>query len=199
MKNLENFNKPNPENISIKQKAWDDMKQNILKSASEFENEKMEEGVMDTVVVMNLLGVNTMESCEGHVEKEKPYPSVIFGSKKHSQFYSKESNEINTKYRNVKGDSPEYRELLESIKEESSNLKNKVQILLDEFYSGKEWSPYHYGVSVFTKDSMYSLAPVGLENAENNSIENKRTILDLSRKEMDDFTEFLKNKYYKEK
>lgn len=198
MENLENFNKLNTESVSIKQEAWNNMKSEVLKSASEFENEKMEEGIMDTVVVMNLLGINTMESCEGHVDKEKPYPSVIFGSKKHSQFYSKEVNEINTKYRNVKGDSPEYRELLESTKEESSNLKNKVQILLDEFYSGKEWSPYHYGISVFTKDSMYILAPVGLENTENNSIENKRTILDLSRKEMNNFTEFLKNKFYKE-
>ena len=176
-----------------KQKAWDRMKNKILAASHTHGTPGIEKDVVDTTVALQLLGVNVSESCEGHIKHDSIFPYVMFESEKDSQIY----NEAADQKHPLPQSAAEYKNFIETIKTEAESMKNKVQALLDEFYTNKQYNPYNYEISEFIKNRKFMLVPNGVtKTTQNQEAEYKKITLEESRKRLSEFTEFLKQKYF---
>jgi len=59
-----------------KQKLWDKEAKWVEKIADGL-GKPIEKGIKEAVIALNLLGFKTACSCEGHIERARPYPWVI--------------------------------------------------------------------------------------------------------------------------
>ena len=177
-----------------KQKAWDDMKNKILSASHTHGTAGMEKDVVDTAVALNLLGVNVSESCEGHIKHDSIFPYVMFESEKDSQIF----NDTAEQKHPLPQSASEYKTFIETIQTEAKSMKDKVQTLLDEFYKNKQYNPYNYEISEFIKNRKFMLVPNGvIKTTQNQEAEYKKITLEESRKKLAEFTDFLKQKYFK--
>lgn len=55
--------------------TWDTMAERFLQVTDKL-GKKIDSGIFDTVVTLNVLGVSTVQSCEGHMGWGVPYPWV---------------------------------------------------------------------------------------------------------------------------
>ncbi|EFH81221.1 conserved hypothetical protein [Ktedonobacter racemifer DSM 44963] len=55
--------------------TWDVIAERFLHVTDKL-GKKIDDGIFDTVVALNMLGVGTLQSCEGHIEWGVPYPWV---------------------------------------------------------------------------------------------------------------------------
>ncbi len=171
----------------------------------------MDEGIIDAVGLFNAIGFNTTLSGEGHVDRGNPGPYLHFKTEnKPSEEFIGEVNkkaELFNKYNlNKESDqetrskiSDEYEEYLNSVnyartpefiawKEGNEEIKNKLQILIDEFYVDKN-------ISELTKVFVFKIGgAVRLDTVPKNSKDTKDLLVERQR-EFSDFVEFLKQKY----
>lgn len=54
----------------------------------------IDDGIFETVVVLNLLGFRTHQSCEGHLDHGCPYPWITVMDQERSRRYSQERNKL---------------------------------------------------------------------------------------------------------
>ena len=168
-----------------KQRLWDSTKHDIISRGAGHKPYEIEEGISDTVVALQLLGIPATQSCEGHIKHDSIFPFVIFESPKEMEI-----NNLKTE--------DEYKRSVALIEQDAQSMRDRLQSLLDEFYASKEYNPYHYEITEIQKNRIYMLAPNGIaKTTQKQEAEYKKIILDESRKKLAEFTEFLKEKYFR--
>lgn len=72
---------PSPENIAgDREKIWREKVEKVGKRLDGLDNE-MDPGIIETVAALNLHGINTSQSCEGHLDRGIPSPWVAIEAK----------------------------------------------------------------------------------------------------------------------
>jgi hypothetical protein len=158
--------------------------ENRIKEVAEFQDgagNKMDEGMIETVVALNLNGITTTFSCEGHIDR-LTMPSVTV----ETEGAKDKVDEANPEWRKER--TRRYYE-----------LQARIQTLLDEFYTERPTEP---GNRLAIENNSIHL-PIGdiddpfeekpLTKAEREALIPKITA---AQKEMRDFTEFLKKRFF---
>lgn len=137
----------------------------------------VDEGIKEAVTALRMYDFPTNQSCEGHLEKHQPYPWI--------EVCAPEPGEL------PKGKSQEK----EAWRKENLRHRQRIMSLMEEFYTGRQTSfdarlaLSGRGVSGFRLQSMGAEIMAILSEAE------RQEKFTLYRREMDDFTAFLRQKY----
>jgi hypothetical protein len=155
----------------------------------------VDEGIIETVVVLNLLGFTTTASCEGHLDRVTGGPYVIFESPEAVQL-AKGARKINNKPGQV---DPEYNRLRNEASRHSMQLLQKLIPYLEEFYKGRD-TTYVDRVIIYHADlgcahNILMCQGAKLAHAVDDKMSNKKALI-ANQSEMNAFTEFLKNAYF---
>lgn len=188
----------------------------------------IDEGIKDSVVAFMVNGFPTNASCEGHADRALPVPWIQIKAlnKPKERFIGEEEvfKKVAQKY-NVsleelqRGDPDEA--YWEALKESSDNdetedylnwekenkkLENKAQELLDEFYKNRKVKP-NIRLKVDKRTGCFRIHNGGKdynelvghgEQVPEEKKEKRAQKLAQYKKEMDEFTEFLKKKFFEE-
>ncbi len=149
-------------------------------------DEPVDEGIKEAVAMFNAMGLRTISSCEGHPERPRPggkRPSLV-------PWIDVGPEEPD------KPDWTEDERLREKTHKENMEYQRKAMDLLSEFYGDRK-TPYDamlgfaYGLGYWFRVESH-----GSEFIENLPKEEQREKIKLYKKEMDDFSSFLKEKYF---
>jgi hypothetical protein len=145
----------------------------------------VDKGIVETVAVLQLLGVDTSMSCAGHSDRVTGGPYVIFESK--------EAEECRKKCAAIKdpGNSS-YKEWARKAQVALLEHQSQLYKFLDKFYQGRQ-TPFKQRLIIHTLGlSAYRLNAQGAQMALLGNTEKRNVVLTSCQKEMSDFTEFLK-------
>jgi len=141
-------------------------------------NEPIDEGIKDAVVMLNAFGLNTSQSCEGHIEKDRISAPWV-------EIYPKEPEKENWQ---------DDEELREKVEKEALEQKLKTIKLLNEFYKNRKVD-YDTMLSLDKIGYGFRLQSNGLEILKHLSKEEQLEKQKLYKKEMEEFSKFLKDKF----
>lgn len=172
-----------------KEQRWQ-RKVEEVKSITDKLGPAIDSGVTETVAALNLLGVNTVGSCEGHMQNSTGAPYIDVGGKKSTsllerfiEMYYKEG--ITQKTNNLKT----------QIEQINLPEQTKIMDLLESFYEGREVS---YGKRLTIRELGFGASRIESEGAILQKIvtpELKQQRLAEYQAEMRTFTIFLKDRY----
>lgn len=206
---MEHFN-PEQNRNSQKQEEWNKTLKKIEKITDGLGME-IDPKIKETVGALNILGYSTTGSCEGHLNRGLLYPWVDIGDLLDSdERFQELSNKCFDKEKEEYNDSlltsEELEEYNQKRKEVSASNKEEVKrlaTLLDEFYINKKHELVADGADDDWEGSWNTirLEPHDARDidakSENLSLEDKRKILEFYQREMLEFTNFLKDKYFR--
>ena len=178
-----------------KQAEWKQKREELELVGFEHGEQGIERNILDTVIVLNLLGMNTSESCEGHTHKGSNVPFVVFEPEMISQVYSDLPNSVQEMYATLVPGSTAYEAFTEHIKKEMKAMEQKLQAYLDEFNARSPRDPYNFVISEFTPGQSFMILPEGFGPDKKFKPEYREAILGEARKKMVLLTAFLKEKY----
>lgn len=164
-----------------KEEEWKKLRKMVDEMKDKLGRE-IDEGIKETVVAFLAFDFNTFASCEGHLDHGLPYPWVEIripapkGWKGANEEKKKELKE-------------EWNEKI--LKKEAEMLK-----LLDEFYQKRKEVPYSIRLVINELAWGFRVQGIGSKVAERLMPEKKRERLELLQKEMQAFTQFLKEKFF---
>lgn len=155
-----------------------------VRSITDTNGLQIDEGIVETVVAMRLLGFNTEMSCAGHEDRSTGGPYVMFTSK--------EAEDLEKAWRST-ADISLKKEIWKQADDEGYRSRYRMHQLLVEFYMKY---PANYDNLLILKPIGAATTWVGVVSNRYGDIfeEQKKERLDRSRREMDKFTEFLKLK-----
>jgi hypothetical protein len=150
-----------------------------LESIKDNLGKPIDEGIKETVLYLRAFGLPTDQSCEGHLNRGLPAPWV--------EIYPEEPAVKNWQ---------ENEEFRNKVLEEKKKLKNKAIKLLEEFYKDRK---VENGIKLGLRDIGYGfrIQSNWLTQFEKNKGKVNKNWLTALKKEMADFTNFLKEKYLK--
>lgn len=145
-------------------------------------------GIKETVVFLITLGINTVASCEGHIDHGTGGPYIDITSEK--------VLELEEKLKGVT-QKQEREKIVEEIRKAGLEEAKKVLKLLNEFYQGRKIEDYSQ-ILILRQviRGEYRLESIGIEFQEEIDIETKKERLQKYQKEIQEFTEFLRRKYF---
>lgn len=184
-----------PRPFSRQEIQWEKMRAEVEEMADVL-GEGIDEGIKETVIAFNVNGIPTSQSCEGHFEDGSdhgfPVPWVTVSA----------PNKPELRYKGEE-ETPEYR----TWYEENKKLFTKVEALLKEFYAGRS-VPEEIRIIIDKMDNVFDVHNGGKFYIPNDRKERLQTelteeerqripeVLKNCQKEMQDFAEFLKKKYF---
>lgn len=143
----------------------------------------IEQGILETTVMLNAFELLTTASCEGHIDShtEEYHPAMA----PWVEIYPQEPEKEGWQYDD---------ELRKKVEVESDEYLAKVMSLLDEFYLNHNVSP---DIRLITDPIAYGfrVQSSGLENLKDPNDTNQQEKANKYKKEMEMFTEFLENKF----
>lgn len=138
---------PHPPDKQLLQTSWDGMKQHV-DSLIDGKGRGMDERIKEPVIALNLLKVNTIQSCEGHMPVPghySVYPYIAIGAKEADELgkaaeasHKKATTNANPALTETLWN--EYHQILAKSKQLNLIETKKVMILLDEFYANRKTS-----------------------------------------------------------
>lgn len=167
---------------------------------------KVDTGIKDTVVVLNVFGTRTSQSCEGHIERGIAAPWVDFApveteETKALQLKADESLALAEEREQAGADEEElsslYREhhkLAAEARRVGLEEVRKVMGLLSDFYKERQ-VPYNQQLTIQPRWRGGRLESNGSAIQEILPQEEREMNLNAYREEMKAFTDFLKDKY----
>lgn len=225
----ENKNKPKKTNPA--QDEWDRVQKEIENTA-DAEGYRIDEGIKEPVIALNAYGINTGQSCEGHVDSGRSAPWIRIEAPNEpgerfvgqNETFEKVAKKYNMPVEEAKrmsnmdayweaihecqvnGETEEF----QKWKEESGKLLYTTKEILDDFYKDRE-VPENIKIKVDT-ESLEDMAEGSFEifnggedckniNDEKLSKDEKEALgerLKGYRKEMNEFAQFIKGKFFTE-
>ncbi len=175
--------------------------------------------IKDTVIALNLMGIETRASCEGHLDHGLSYPWIdiqIDSSelKKITDVFSDIKEQISTEEillktkfpnlsyndffyipegENLKNLYRKYRLITDSITQIEIKCAEPLNQLLNQFYENRMTS--YDKTLIIPRDSLVRLRSIGADRQEIRSAEQQLHYLNEYREEMKAFTLFLKHKF----
>lgn len=176
--------KPNivdPEKISL----WEKTIQELRSINTDNEGLEIEKGIIETVAAINLNGIPTIQSCGGHFEddiKRTPYINVCAPKNENSTHPT--SGELNEPWK-------------AEMFEENSKLRHQVVTLLTEFYSNRT-TPHSIRLTISRSSEVgdFYIESLGGEDIPSLPENEQKIMFEKCKKEMQDFTEFLKERFF---
>lgn len=177
MRNPENFEPQLEPELSPAEKRLGEIREEVNKITDKL-GKPIEEGIKETVIMFNAFDIKTNQSCEGHAEKdERSAPWVMFQPETpdDEEWYEDEKSR-------------------EKVIAEGEATKKQIVDLLKDFYKERKIDP---GNMLGFKGVGYGFKLQGneAEDFKNLDSEDAQEKLSVYRKEMSDFTEFLKENY----
>ena len=197
------------EAMSEKQKLWEEKRKDI-DAIADARGKGIDESIKETIIVLQLLGLNTTESSEGSLEEMYASPYVIFkptGSE--IEELEQKHQKLVEKMIAVEDESEEDELKRDEIAHEMNLNERKMGRLralelkkllpyLEEFYEDRKTSPERR--FIINPHRIYHgiMLPQGsmFQAAENEDTQAER--LKEYQEEMRDFTQFLKQKFFAE-
>ncbi len=177
-----------PEQKQEKQKELERIRQK-LEEAEDNLGKPIEQGIFETVVMLRAFGLKTDQSCEGHSKEKRTKerkPSFSPWVDVHPHYPERENWQKDERLRR-------------KVEKEAQRHKRKMIELLDEFYEERKVSP---GVRICLTDKGiyggFRLQSSGSEKLETLSDEKRKKKREVYKQEMEDFTDFLREKYFSE-
>lgn len=103
----------------------------------------IDKGILETVVVLNLLGLHTSQSCEGHLDGGRPYPWVDFQTEECPAWYEQAQRDIYRTGQNPEEEEAAIAHLMARVDafHTPRHLYTRMQALLDTCYIERPDSP----------------------------------------------------------
>jgi hypothetical protein len=168
-------------------------------------------GIFDTVVALNLAGLTTYQSCEGHLDHGSPYPWVTVIDQETSRVFDthwlrvceleEQAKEAGTQaaYDRWLAADVQLR-LLITRAEQDSPFYHRLTSLLDAFYGYANASgPLRLLVKKFRASGLYRIEPGFADSIDDIPERLKISYLERGRAEMTAFAAFLKRQVFHEK
>lgn len=214
------FKPDKPDSNIEKQSIWNEWSKKVEKITDGLDYH-IDSGIKESVIALNVFGIKTDGSCEGHLDRGLPYPWIdvqIISDEMHDEFTHSQEIIAKKKYKNeeeFKKDNPVMHQKLIEIRakyiEESKRIKSRIDALLDEFYM--KHNPHSPETKITPHESpngfrieAYGSRGLGLGNWKKYddkiaklSFKEKELYLKNNQNEMKAFTDFLKNKFLNEK
>lgn len=148
----------------------------------------IDEGIKDTVIFLNAFEINTVASCEGHLDRGTGAPYI--------DIESKEVSELEKQLEQVKRNKREREKIIREIERKNLEERQKIMDLLDEFYKNRI-VPYDRRLVIQSMERYVSRLQSQGANLQGIRTEDikKEKLLEYQ-KEMEDFTKFLRDKYF---
>lgn len=171
-----------------KQIAWDNTRRNVEKIVDKL-GRPVDPEIMETVIVMRLLGFNTVASCAGHIERVTNGPYVMFESTEAKRFASLARSSGDT-------NQDSYRKLRQQANNARALDLQQLSNLLAPFYQDRSIDYHRHLIVESSPLTLCRLKCHGAEIARVVDKEAGKEILENNRSEMRVFTEFLKKRYF---
>ena len=200
-----------------KEDAWNRMWEEVS-SWKDSLGHPIDEKVKKAVVALNLLGHQTRQSCEGHLEHSSAYPWIDFVIQPEvdtlinhftlvREELVKEEELLKTKYPNLtfeevikKPEALSWQMLMDKVHQLSKECEGaltaqskELYLLLNDFYQDRRVD-YDCAIILFTYESP-RIQSLGAERQEGRSEDERKTKLLEYQVEMNCFADFLKNHY----
>jgi len=180
---FENINLPpkvekKEDKITEKQKIWDETAKKVEKITDGL-GLGIDQKIKETVIALIVNGFSTDASCEGHIEKEHglPFPWVDIYAPEPEGW--QKSDELKNQWR-----------------QENLKQREKMQKCLKEFYSQRKVDDEELILQNRGALGAFRIQSQGAERMENRPKQELQEKINLYRKEMQDFSDFLKEKYF---
>lgn len=178
----------------IRQQRWEELVAEIDQIKDRL-GKGIDEGIKEVVIGLRALDVNVTQSCEGHDDHGTGGPYIDVESPLNTSY----ENALEPMYGNFdnKETKQKFDDLVNEIEINNLNERKKLIGLLDEFYANRQ-TPYEVRLSISPMARAWSRLEnqgVGLQKIEMDQ-EKKDLRLKMFKTEMDDFRDFLKNKFF---
>lgn len=99
----------------------------------------IDDGILETVVALNILGFRTCQSCEGHLEGGLPYPWIDFETGECPAWYEQAQKDVCREGQSAEEEEAAINRLMEQFAEyhHPDHLYTRLTALLDTFYESK--------------------------------------------------------------
>lgn len=172
---------PGKNEIEFKKEKFKEIKREI-DQIEDCLGKPIDEGIKETVVMFKAFELKTSGSCEGHFEEERIQAPYV-------EIYPTEPEEENW---------TENEELRNKVEQEAKEMRLKLLNLLKEFYE-KERASFDEMLGFREIGYGFRIQSNGAEILEVlDEEERQENRLSAYKKEMEKFTEFLKEKYFQE-
>lgn len=153
----------------------------------------IDDGIKESIVMFSAFDINTTASCEGHPDHGTggPFPFI--------DVEAKDVWKLDKRLEEIKGNEIEEEKIISEIERKNLEERKKLMPYLDEFYKNRD-VPYDKKLIIQSLARGWSRIEsqgVGLQKIETD--ENKKKNLAEFQKEMQEFTKFLKDKYFENK
>ena len=165
-------------------------------------------GILETVIVLNILGITTSQSCEGHLDHGRPYPWIMVITPEAVRF-SRQSATIFTQAAQQKEQEKSSNEQLQALYIKANQFRSQAEQLhsidqqrllnhLTAFYKVHH-TPFDCKLILYTRVPGTScMESQGATTVIGQPPEIQQRKLIMYQKEMLAFTNFLKNMYFEE-
>lgn len=146
--------------------------------------------IVDTVIALNALGIETSQSCEGHLDHGRPYPWITFDVREaaHVFLQSGEANRQKT-----------YQEA-QALKRQAETIQGyeqgKIVNLLTTFYAHREVGYYRSLIVYPRNPGTLILESQGAMCLIGEPADRQKVGLVMLQDEMQSFADFLKNEFF---
>ncbi len=162
---------------SKKQIIWE-QKQAEVEKITDRLGKKVDRGIKETVTAFMVYGFSVSGSCEGHIKGECPYPWLDIGAPEPEGWQKSKRKEQAWRAENLE----QQQRMLEIMKKFYQRRQSSLDARLNFYHLGAFGA---FRVQNLGADVMELLIP-----------EERKQKFELYRKEMKDFTKFLKDKYF---
>lgn len=154
----------------------------------------IDEGILETVVALNMLGFRTCQSCEGHLDGGRPYPWIDFETGECPMWYEQAQEEVNREGQSAEEEEAAVDRLMAQLADyhHPDHLYTRLSALLDDFYESRSGDPEDWRLLLHCmQPGYYRLCSAGGYAADEWTETARAANLARSQAEMQAFTVFL--------
>ena len=180
-----------------KMQGWQDLQQEYSRTVDRL-GERIDSGIMDTVVALNANNIRTTASCEGHLNGGAPYPWVNIGCSDDPRIAEKEQKIAELLAEGKKG-SQEVEQLYLEVKRIHYQTELELMRVLESFYRVHPLDYDRHLTLVHITRGGCRMRPQGADTQDIRDPSERAAKLKEYQQEMQTFAEFLKRRYFNEK
>lgn len=170
-----------------KARHWQEAKTEVEKIADKL-GKPIDEGIKEAIIAFKSLGINTIRSCEGHMDHGAGGPYI--------DIEAKEVEDLEKHLDEVKDNEEKFEKIIEEITRNNLKERKKIMTHLSNFYKERN-VPYDKRLIINPMGRGWSRIEsqgAGLQKIEPEGI--KKEKLSEYQQEMRDFSQFLKEKFF---
>ncbi|MEN9328320.1 MAG: hypothetical protein RI947_1128 [Candidatus Parcubacteria bacterium] len=194
--------------MTTKQQQWDLTREKFKKVTDKL-GCNIDDGILETVIALNVLGFRTTQSCEGHLDRAVAAPWIdieprttkdwenLWIESDKAFFASKKLQEQNGPKPEIKALFDKSKDLLKKARKPTIELAQRLMNILDDYYRNR-YVAYDKRITITRMHRGARVESIGAYTQDINTQLVKKQKLKEYQDEMRSFTEFLKRMYFSE-